>query len=281
MPTERTCHPSPWAVTFTLSGFLAACAAPAPPEPAQQQPAAAKASADSRAGLPIRVEPVEISCAGKGYTAKYFAETCSVPPTVDVTFRGVQPTSASAEQALRRCLEAVAQSQFLATEVMGTAWYSKSGVESDDEIVALKDGSNHLLYRPENKEIVSWNARDGQEPQIAVNAAGGYFVKTEVNKILVAPGGTFIHLSTVFAKEPSEKLAYETAIAEVKQSVASQANPVATSAFIKVGAAANPAAWRQVRGADGEFIMAEFSPKRGKQIVSGSGRPIGSIGDRP
>jgi hypothetical protein len=201
-----------------------------------------------------------------------------MPATVDVTFRGAPPTSDNAERALTRCLQVVADTQFVTTEVMGIVWYSRSGLESDDETVAMKDGSSHLMWQPEGKRIVSWNQREGQTPTIEQNPAGGYFVKTETNKILVAPGGTFVHLSVVFRKEPTEKAAFEAVIAEVKKAIAKQTSPVATTGFAQVGRVENPAAWRQVRGADGRFIQVEFDPKRGDELVSGSGRSLGRAG---
>jgi len=234
---------------------------------------------DAKTGLPTRVEPVTIPCAGKGYTAKYSAQTQSMPATVDVTFRGVAPTSDAAERALERCLQVVADTKFVTTEVMGTVWYSKSGRESDDDTVTLKDGSSHLLYQPDGKRIITWNQRDGEQPStIEENVAGGYFVKTETNKILVAPGGTFVHLSVVFKNEPTERNAFEILIAEVKNTVAKQTSPLATTGFAQVGRRDNPAAWRQVRGADGHFIQVEFDPKRGDQLVSGTGRLLGPSG---
>ncbi len=162
---------------------------------------------------------------------------------------------------------------------MDTVWYSKSGRESDDDMVTLKDGSSYLFYQPDSKRIITWSQRLGEQPSTTEeNVAGGYFVKTETNKILVAPGGTFVHLSVVFKNEPTEKNAFEVLIAEVKNAVAKQKPPVATTGFAQVGRRDNPAAWRQVKGADGHFILVEFDPKRGDQLVSSTGRLLGPSG---
>lgn len=264
------------AMVLLISFGLAGCSEP-PSRQARPNTATTPAP-DTRAGLPVRVEPVTVSCAGPGYTAKYSAQTQSMPATVDVTFRGAAPTSDAAEGALTRCLQVAADTQFVTTEVMGTVWYSRSGRESDDDTVALKDGSNHLLYQPDSKRIITWNQREGHTPTVEDNPAAGYFVKSETHKVLVAPGGTFVHLSVVFRNEPTEKAAFEVVIAEVKKAISKQTSPVATTGFAQVGRADNPAAWRQIKGADGTFIQVDFDPKRGDQLVSGTGRSLGPSG---
>jgi hypothetical protein len=275
---ERAIRVGRAAVALLMYASVAGCNESPSSRNVSSRAAAPSAARDPKSGLPVRVEPVKISCSGKGYTATYSAQTRSMPATVDVTFRGAAPTSDTAERGLRRCLQVVADTQFVTTEVMGTVFYSRSGRESDDEPVALKDGSDHLVYQPENKRIITWNQREGDTATVESNSAGGYFVRSETHKVLVPPGGTFDSLSVVFEKEPTEKTAFEVVIAEVKKAIAKRTLPVATSGFAEVGTAANPAGWRQIRGADGRYISVEYDPKRGDQLVSGSGRSLGASG---
>ena len=156
-----------------------------------------------------RIPEQSLRCGGPGYTATYSAGTKDVPPMVDVTFRGTGPTSAVADTALRTCIKLAADTMSITNELMGTVWFGRS--KDDDSPVALPDGSDHLTYDPKTKEVSTWNEREGTKPTIA-QASGAVQYKEE--KILVKPGGRFASISVVFAKQPSEKVAYETVIAE-------------------------------------------------------------------
>ena len=94
---------------------------------------------------------------------------------------------------------------------------------------------------------------------------------TETNKIAVAPGGTFIHVSVVFQKEPTEKRAFEVLVAELKKAVSKQAKPVSTTAFAEVGRRDNPAAHRSVKGSNGTFMNVAFDPKRPDVLTTSAG----------
>ncbi|OFW10573.1 MAG: hypothetical protein A3H96_21620 [Acidobacteria bacterium RIFCSPLOWO2_02_FULL_67_36] len=222
--------------------------------------------------LPKTAQPVALECAGKGVKAEYVAQTQSMPPTVDVSFRGSRPTSQAAERALRKCIQQVADTKFVTAEVMGTVWYSRSGSEDDAKMVTLPDGSDHLVFQPDGKKVITWKQREGGPAStVEENVAGGYFVETEVNKVLVAPGGTFISLAVVFQKEPTEKHAFEVGVGELKKALAKQAKPVPTTAYVMVGPRNDPAARRQVKGSNGRFISVDFEPKRPDVLTTSAG----------
>ena len=50
------------------------------------------------------------------------------------------------------------------------------------------------------------------------------------------PGGKFASISVVFAKQPSEKLAYEAVIAEVLKAIDRTQHTMLTSAYAQLGA---------------------------------------------
>jgi len=251
--------------------FLAAgCSTESPtPEQGGQKPAAA--TTVPNASLPKRVEPVALACGPKGTKAEYHAQTRSMPPTVDLSFSGSRPTSQVAERVLRKCLQEVADGKFVSVEVLGTIWYSRSGSDDDATTVALPDGSEHLVFRADTKRIITWKQREGGPSDVVKeNVAGGYFVRSETNKVLVPPYGSFISLSVVFKKEGTEKQAFEVLIAEVKKAVSAQAKPVSTTAYAMVGPSNDPAAQHQVKGSSGQFISVEFDPKRGPDVLTTS-----------
>ena len=125
---------------------------------------------------------------------------------------------------------------------------------------------------PDSKRIITWKQREGGPADVVEeNVAGGYFLVTETNKVLVAPGGTFVHLSVVFKKEPTEKRAFEVLVAELKNAVGKQSKPVPTTAFAMVGTRDNPAARRQVKGSNGQFISADFDPKHPDVLTTSAG----------
>jgi hypothetical protein len=212
------------------------------------------------------VAQAQLKCAARGYTATYTPARRGVPPMVDVTFSLQRPTSAAADAALRKCLNEVATTMFVAEEVMGTVWFG-------DDTVALPDRSNHLMLNPKTKAIRTWNERQGATR--ATSEGAGYFVEYEEKKVLVKPGGTFASIDVVFAKAPTEKAAYEAVIAEVLKAVSRTKGAIRITAFAQSGARSNPSSWKQVRGADGKFISAEFDPKRPMRLAGAGGQDLG------
>jgi hypothetical protein len=74
---------------------------------------------------------------------------------LDVTFRGMKPTSAAADAALRKCIKVAADTMFITSELMGTAWFGRS--KDDASAVVLPDGSAYLTYDPKIKQVRTWN----------------------------------------------------------------------------------------------------------------------------
>ena len=218
-----------------------------------------------------RIPEQPLRCGGVGFTATYSAGTKSVPPMVDVTFRGTRPTSAAADAAVRKCVKVAADTMFITNELMGTAWFGRS--KADDSPVALPDGSEHLTYDPKTKQVRTWNEREGTKPTVA--QANGYFVQFKEEKILVKPGGKFATISVVFTKQPTEKVAYETLIAEVLKAIDRTQRMMLTSAYAQLGSQSDPASWRQIRGANGKYISAQFDPKSPERITTVSGDDLG------
>jgi hypothetical protein len=82
---------------------------------------------------------------------------------VDVTFRGKKPTSAIADETVRRCIALVADTKLVTDEMMGVAWWSSSGREDDDETIELTDSSTALVWSPTTKTIVTMQERSGEK----------------------------------------------------------------------------------------------------------------------
>lgn len=258
----------------TLLLLAVACGGPSKSSETSDQPSVStqKPAATPDPSLPKRVDPVPLNCAAKGVQAEYSAQTQSMPPTVDLIYRGSRPTSKVAERTLRNCLQHVADTKLVGTEVMGTVWHSKSGKEDDDETVALPDGSSHLVYQPASKRIITWKEREGVPADtVETNTAGGYFVVSETNKVLVAPGGTYIHLSVVFQKEPTEKHAFEVLTAELRKAVTKQTSRVPTTSSAFVGPPNDPAARQALKGSNGRYMSVDFDPNRPDFLTTSAG----------
>jgi hypothetical protein len=226
-------------------------------------------SATLFAGQVAREQPLR--CGGPGYTATYSAATQAVPPTVDVTFRGTRPTSQTADLALRKCIKLAADTMFISNELMATAWFGRS--KDDDSPLALPDGSNHLTYDPKTKKIRTMSEQEGTA--VSVAQGSGYFVEYKENRVLVKPGGKFASVSIVFEKQPSEKVAYEIVIAELRKAIARTQRTMSTSVYADVGSKTDPASWRQIRGANGKYISAQFDPKSPARITTVAGDDLG------
>lgn len=116
------------------------------------QPTPKPASSD----LPKRADDQPLDCSGAGYTAVFKPQTQYAPVMVDVTFRGKQPRPVVAENALRSCMKHAHQVKSFQSDVLGTAWWSKSGTTEDDDIQTLTDGEGHLASIAGSTDILSW-----------------------------------------------------------------------------------------------------------------------------
>jgi hypothetical protein len=215
--------------------------------------------------------------AGSKTAASFTAENRGVSPaTVDVTFRGRRPSSAEAERVLRACMD-VALSRFgRTTDVMGTAWYSASGREANDDTVPLKDGSAHLIFETKQGKILTWKEREGTQTLRTANPSAGYFVEYEEEKVLVRPNEKFAMLDVVWSKKPDNTTIYRVLIDELKKAVAKQPRKWPTTAFAKTGTRSNPSSQQQIRGPAGRYISVEYDPRNGN-VTDEQGKVIDSI----
>jgi hypothetical protein len=202
-----------------------------------------------------------LRCAAPGYTATYSPPKTGVVPMVDVTFRA-KPSSAVAEATLRKCVKEAADTMFITAELMGNVWFG-------DDLVTLLDGSDHLVYNPKTKQILTWNEREGTKV-VPVSQGAGFFAEYQDQKISVPPYGTFGTLDIVFAKQPTEKVAYETAIAELTKAVQRTGGSKDVMAYVYVGPRENRAGRQTVKGANGRFISVKFTAKT-RKVTNGNG----------
>jgi hypothetical protein len=139
-------------------------------------------------------------------------------------------------------------------------------------MVTLPDGSDHLIYRPADKKVITGKEHEGEPVDtVEENASGGYFVVTQRHKTLVAPHSTFIHLIVVFQKEPSEKRAFEVMVAELKKAVSKETRQVTISAFAEVGPRNDPAGRTDLMGSNGRAMSVDFDPKSPDVLTTSAG----------
>jgi hypothetical protein len=108
---------------------------------------------------PEKVRAVPLDCGEGSPAATFTPATRRHPNLIIVTFRGAQPGAEDVERALRRCLEAVASTKRVTSEVQATAWHTASGSDEDYKTLTVPDGSSQLLYQPEGGRILSWKER--------------------------------------------------------------------------------------------------------------------------
>jgi hypothetical protein len=202
-----------------------------------------------------------LRCAAPGYTATYSPPKTGIVPVVDVTFRA-KPSSAVAEATLRKCVKEAADTMFITAELMGNVWFG-------DDLVTLLDGSDHLVYNPKTKQILTWNEREGTKV-VPQSQGAGFFTEYQERKVLVAPFGTYGTMDIVFANRPTEKVAYETAIAELTKAVQRTGGSKDVLAFVFVGPRENRAGRQQVKGSNGRYISVEFRVKT-RKVTNGDG----------
>lgn len=116
------------------------------------QPTPKPASSD----LPRRADAEPLDCSGKGYIATFTPQTQYVSALVYVTFRGTQPSPVVAENALRSCMKHAHQAKSFQGDLLGMAWWSKSGKNEDDDAQVLTDGESALASIAGSTDILSW-----------------------------------------------------------------------------------------------------------------------------
>lgn len=174
---------------------------------------------------------------------------------LQVTFTK-QPTSANAEAALRRCIDAAAKTVRIDYEMLVNAWFNDEGP------LPLTDGSNHLAYDPETKVVQTWNEREGIKP--SVTKRDGYTVVSEERKVLVPPYGKFVTMEVLFERVPKPAEITRILAAEVRTAVDLQPTKLKTTAYATTGPTTDKAAQTQIRGPRGRFLSVEFDPKSGQ-----------------
>jgi hypothetical protein len=76
--------------------------------------------------------------------------------TLDVIFSH-RATAAEADRVLRRELGVVLQRAAPDGNILASAWYSPTGEQIDEDLVALPDGSLHLVYVRKLKKILTFD----------------------------------------------------------------------------------------------------------------------------
>jgi hypothetical protein len=212
----------------------------------------------------------KLKCSAPSAVATYSPARPSVPPMVDLTFRGRRPTSALAEKQLRTCVQEVLNTMFVQQEILANAWFGTS--DADDELVPLVDGSKHIVADPKTKTIRTELERAGTRRE--TQQKQGYRSEREQQRILVPPGGTFESVTVVFPQAPTEKRAYEAAISEALQWIATTKHSEDVTVYVNVGGS-DPAGRKPMLGADRRPIWVAFEKKRPNRLFGSSGQDLG------
>ena len=244
-----------------------------PSVPSESVKTATSPKTPSKAAVPKAVNAESLECVGAGFRATYRAGVQGGVATVDVIFRGPLPSSLSAESALRQCMLEAVRMRAITSETLGTVWHTASGSEDDENIVPLRDGSDHLVYEPTEKRIVTWKNREGERTVVATSES--YFTEYTEHKVHAPSGGKFASIAVVFPVEPSEALAYEALTQQVRVAVARQTSRIITTAYAYVGLRSDPASRRVVKASNGRAVTVEFDPKRNGRLTSVSGQDLG------
>lgn len=105
--------------------------------------------------------------------------------TLTVTF--YTPTDGKAAEAFVRAqLEASVKAMPPASDILANAWFSKNGVQADDEMIKLPDGSTSLIYSQRYKAamtMIEYQAKESKAP------AGSRTLEVKMDGQLVAQNG--------------------------------------------------------------------------------------------
>lgn len=86
------------------------------------------------------------------------------PATLTVVFYRAKPAADQAENVLRYALGAcfVLDAK---TDILATAYYTRTARETDEEVVPLRDGFGHLLYSAKARKILTWKEYLATKPR--------------------------------------------------------------------------------------------------------------------
>jgi len=164
-------------------------------------------------------------------------------------------------------------------ELLAEAWYNPTATgssDNDEGPLPLVDGSLHLSYDPNTRQVRTWNEREGVRVSTREDPNAQYFTAYTEEKVLVPPFDKFASLEVVFKIVPAETAVYATLVSELKRAVQGQPKRLSTTAYAKTGPKSDKAAQRQVRGRNGKYIVIEFDPKDGT-ISTFDGKVLGSV----
>ena len=153
---------------------------------------------------------------------------------------------------------------FITSELMGNVWVG-------DDLVTLLDGSDHLVDNPKTKQILKWNEREGTRSCRDQKVRG--------SSRSIRNGRFSFHLSArmarsiVFAKSPTEKVAYETAIAELTKAVQRTGGGQNLDGVRPCRSTGNRTGRRQGERLDGHYISVEFTAKT-RKVTNGDGETL-------
>ena len=192
--------------------------------------------------------PAPTLAPGEKPTFKVEVKTQSGVQMVNVTFSGRLPAPESVDKILRDEFEKVVKKN-PSKDALGYAYLG------EDDDLTPNQFSGNLVYKAANKKIMTEDEYHGVKSSGTSNDA--YYVQTEEQQTLpgVTPKRTWLSISLVFPKAPSQSDSLDAIIAEVDKV---RGRGLDVNAYVKVGDKNVKTSWYQVKDTDGAFIFAGY-----------------------
>ncbi|MBA2335251.1 MAG: hypothetical protein H0V90_09980 [Blastocatellia bacterium] len=166
---------------------------------------------------------------------------------VNVTFSGRLPAPESVDKILRDEFEKAVKKN-PSQDALGYAYLG------EDDLTPNQFAGN-LVYKAAKKNIMTEDEYNGVKSSGTSNDA--YYVQTEEQHTLpgITPKRTWLSISLVFPKAPSQNDSYDAIIAEIEKV---KGRGLDVDAYVKVGDKNVKTSWYQVKDTDGAFIFAGY-----------------------
>lgn len=174
---------------------------------------------------------------------------------VNVTFSGRLPAPESVDKILRGEFEKVVKKN-PSQDGLGYAYLG------EDDLTPNQFTGN-LVYKAAKKKIMTEDEYNGVRSSGTSNDS--YYVQTEEQHTLpgITPKRTWLSISLVFPKAPSQNDSYDAIIAEIDKV---RGRGLDVDAYVKVGDKNVKTSWYQVKDTDGAFIFAGYKADT-KQVM--------------
>ena len=149
-------------------------------------------------------------------------------------------------------------------DILASAWYYPN--ESDEELLPLPDGSQHILFRRSDGALILWKDYLGSAKDTKETEDYFYIVETSKTAEGIKPEKAWLSISLLL-KQPTPALQLYAHLVSVGKEWVDVGQEIHIHAFY--GEKSNRISWQQVRDTDGKYVWIDYLPQKRAFIRDG------------